>query len=533
MRGRVRKREREREASTKLSDKESDLTDVDELERSIRLAQDGTGQPQLSPRRLRSKDRVSGGKGAKLASAGKNEISSRQQRKATIPARQSKRRPEILEKDEQEEDTEERDQLLDSEELEEVESEGEEEGEGGEQEGEYDEDEREEAEIDELVSSTSATPPRSIGRRTPLRKRLRPRTRNGSAAPDDGDIEDEGEEDEDEDEDEEGNGGSQEDEEGQDSEGEKEADDEDDVSEHEDDGTNAVTPRKLRSGRVVGDGEDVEMETAEEDIGEEDSETGEEEAEADEAEGEDGDGDNDDEGEGEGEEDVEEEEDAEEAEEDIEVNTASDIEVDAEGETDDEQVMEEEGAFNEAHLMFVHVLMSVPVDLTVATAKTLVRLRRDDLVRLCETRDLEPVGTKPQLAEALLQWRDRHAGDRSSPSSTGTIRPPSTKKGRNKASSSASPTPVLLRSKHAHTDEPRTPIPDQEKEVDQDLELDLESLGLEDREIPPEKLAKLEKIGSGGFKDVFIGKFKGRRVAISEFRDTLSASEYSYFLHAN
>ena len=71
------------------------------------------------------------------------------------------------------------------------------------------------------------------------------------------------------------------------------------------------------------------------------------------------------------------------------------------------------------------------------------------------------------------------------------------------------------------TDE--TPIPSKEKE--DELELDLESLGLEDREIPPEKLQKLEKIGSGGFKDVFIGKFKGRRIAISEFRGQLSSSE--------
>ena len=55
----------------------------------------------------------------------------------------------------------------------------------------------------------------------------------------------------------------------------------------------------------------------------------------------------------------------------------------------------------------------------------------------------------------------------------------------------------------------------------------MESLGLEDREIPPDKLMKLEKIGSGGFKDVFIGKFRGRKVAIAEFRDQLSASKYS------
>jgi hypothetical protein len=65
-----------------------------------------------------------------------------------------------------------------------------------------------------------------------------------------------------------------------------------------------------------------------------------------------------------------------------------------------------------------------------------------------------------------------------------------------------------------------------EKEREEELELDLESLGLEDREIPPDKLTKLEKIGSGGFKDVFIGKFKGRKVAIAEFRGHLTASTW-------
>lgn len=76
-------------------------------------------------------------------------------------------------------------------------------------------------------------------------------------------------------------------------------------------------------------------------------------------------------------------------------------------------------------------------------------------------------------------------------------------------------------------DEPRTPplsTHAREKDGEGELELDLESLGLDDREIPPEKLTKLEKIGSGGFKDVFIGRFKGRRVAIAEFRGQLSQS---------
>lgn len=44
------------------------------------------------------------------------------------------------------------------------------------------------------------------------------------------------------------------------------------------------------------------------------------------------------------------------------------------------------------------------VDLEEATAKSLGRYRRDDLVRFCETRELDVEGTKPQLVKALLEW---------------------------------------------------------------------------------------------------------------------------------
>jgi len=158
-------------------------------------------------------------------------------------------------------------------------------------------------------------------------------------------------------------------------------------------------------------------------------------------------------------------------------------------------------------------------------------------VRLCETRDLDVDGTKPQLAKALLEWRDRRSiassasssAPSSAPSSSSTARPPSKVPGRTRTSRSKSKSvtpPVLMRASRVHKDEPITPpVSKGKKDTEGDLELDLESLGLEDREIPPEKLTKLEKIGSGGFKDVFIGKFKGRKVAIAEFRDQLSAMD--------
>lgn len=44
------------------------------------------------------------------------------------------------------------------------------------------------------------------------------------------------------------------------------------------------------------------------------------------------------------------------------------------------------------------------IDLATATSTTLNRYRKDDLVRLCEERELDKEGTKPQLIKALLEW---------------------------------------------------------------------------------------------------------------------------------
>lgn len=62
--------------------------------------------------------------------------------------------------------------------------------------------------------------------------------------------------------------------------------------------------------------------------------------------------------------------------------------------------------------------------------------------------------------------------------------------------------PLLMRSHHsASPEKPQTPEHSKVHEHQEDVNaLDLESLQLQDKEIPPEQLEKLERIGSGGFK---------------------------------
>ncbi|EPS95171.1 hypothetical protein FOMPIDRAFT_1025916 [Fomitopsis schrenkii] len=314
-------------------------------------------------------------------------------------------------------------------------------------------------EQEDQLASPLATP--KAARRTTVKRRLRPRRIQTHTPPSDGDDEQSADEDADE------------------------SIDGDEEESSEDDGTTIASDesfeeeeapaeaRVLRNGKVVGDGE-----ADEESIGTEDEE--------------------------------------DEEDEETQLSAVEEVEVDVEAAIFGEGSESEEEEDEEP--------MADDVDLTIATVRSLIRLRRDDLVRLCETREIDATGTKPQLADALLQWRDQHC---SSPSSTGTVRPPSTMRpranGKRKSKSASKSPPVLERSNRVHLDEPRTPpVSGRSKPSEPELELDLESLGLEDREIPSDKLTKLEKIGSGGFKDVYIGKFKGRRVAIAEFRGQLS-----------
>lgn len=107
---------------------------------------------------------------------------------------------------------------------------------------------------------------------------------------------------------------------------------------------------------------------------------------------------------------------------------------------------------------------------------------------------------KPQYAEQQEQL------ERTSNSSQSTARPESPQLVHAVASNSRTDgvaTPVLLRD-HIHATDPATPPrsdDDLARSTENDLNFDLQELGLEDFTIKPEHLVKLEKIGSGGFKE--------------------------------
>ncbi|CEQ39807.1 SPOSA6832_01381 [Sporobolomyces salmonicolor] len=181
------------------------------------------------------------------------------------------------------------------------------------------------------------------------------------------------------------------------------------------------------------------------------------------------------------------------------------------------------------------------VDLANATSKTLLRRKKDELVRLCEERDLSNDGraTKQQLVDALLQWRDQETGA-SSPdsasSASSTLSNVSTETARaetktqrldtieHASARTSKNTPLLMRAEHpASPEKPRTPNHSKEREQQEDVNaLDLESLQLQDKEIPPDKLTKLELVGSGGFKDVYKGMYRKRTIAICDIRGHLT-----------
>ncbi|TKY89313.1 hypothetical protein EX895_001844 [Sporisorium graminicola] len=220
---------------------------------------------------------------------------------------------------------------------------------------------------------------------------------------------------------------------------------------------------------------------------------------------------------------------------------------------------------------------SIESSMNQPTFATLSRLRKSELEQLCLHHDIqtEQDDKKANLIKKLLDWHQlaeldagKHAieldiGDEESEdadearsdvsNTTATARDDDFKAGQRtptrrrntRAASNTHPAatdsdqPLLLRArgKVVSSEKLLTPpltsnnaeanAPQAGDGVDELNGLDLESLNLTDKEIPPSKLEKLEKIGSGGFKDVYVGKYRisktrVNKVAIADIRDQLT-----------
>ncbi|PWN51087.1 hypothetical protein IE53DRAFT_65534 [Violaceomyces palustris] len=198
------------------------------------------------------------------------------------------------------------------------------------------------------------------------------------------------------------------------------------------------------------------------------------------------------------------------------------------------------------------------------TSASLSKLRRAELFDLCQRRGIETGedDKKADLIRALMSWYMTRSSSRESspPESTSTERvssssSTSTAKARSerdsddrrrgpktRATASGQDRDALLLSSEGlsvkDTKPPSPPLTSRSETediltavpgdgVDELNGLDLESLNLLDKEIPPSKLEKLEKIGSGGFKDVYVGKYhisktRVNKVAIADIRNELT-----------
>ncbi|PWN43399.1 kinase-like protein, partial [Ceraceosorus guamensis] len=184
------------------------------------------------------------------------------------------------------------------------------------------------------------------------------------------------------------------------------------------------------------------------------------------------------------------------------------------------------------------------------TSAKLSRLRLARLSALCEERGIPSQAKKAILVDRLLQWPDDSQDEDVPPATATKVRAGGRQAAKVRAvvvgapgrKKSASHTPLLLRSTSKEPNSrPPSPVLDEDHQDAQPAEavdelngLDLEMLNLTDKEIAPFKLEKLDKIGSGGYKDVYIGNYRpsatasatnrGRamKVAIADIRDDLT-----------
>ncbi|KAI9303304.1 kinase-like domain-containing protein [Cunninghamella echinulata] len=143
-------------------------------------------------------------------------------------------------------------------------------------------------------------------------------------------------------------------------------------------------------------------------------------------------------------------------------------------------------------MLFQSIYRHVDSSLEAMSEEDLNRMLLADLIEYCQERGLPTEGTKPQLINLLLCWKQN----------TRPIPAPST--------------PQLFSAELP----PISPISAQEYRMEL-TSREFSELFLEEGpglDIPYHELEVGQKLGSGGFKDCFLGLYKGEPVAIGELR---------------
>lgn len=187
------------------------------------------------------------------------------------------------------------------------------------------------------------------------------------------------------------------------------------------------------------------------------------------------------------------------------------------------------------------------IDLRDETPSSLKRYLKRQLDHLCNVSGIEHAKnhTKDDLIELLLQHMEESSAPVSNSSNTTTtsefkeddsididIDTPRPQKKRSRQGRGTKPTRAVhsdftstatARQSNASNGSKSTPKPGHRSSNGSDgLALDLQELGLDNKEIKATIVEKKEKIGSGGFKDVYVGSIRKKKCAVADIRGELT-----------
>ncbi|TIB72958.1 hypothetical protein E3Q23_03165 [Wallemia mellicola] len=178
------------------------------------------------------------------------------------------------------------------------------------------------------------------------------------------------------------------------------------------------------------------------------------------------------------------------------------------------------------------------IDLQEETASTLKRYLKRQLEHLCDVNDIDysKTNTKDELIDLLVEYKEKSTPSTASSDDGTIIDTPKPTVKRSKLGKGTKPTRKAINSSSTATStattrpnvivisDKTTPKPGHRSSngTSDGIALDLQELGLDNKEISSSLIEKKDKIGSGGFKDVYAGTIRKKRCAVADIRGQLT-----------